>query len=59
MASVSSRDQYSIPSGFPEILKDLSREVIRAQPNDVVEFCAKYFDVKSGRKPASPGMINQ
>ena len=57
MASVSSRDQYSIPSGFPEILKDLSREVIRAQPNDVVEFCAKYFDVKSGRKPASPGTL--
>ncbi|KAI9219350.1 camp-dependent protein kinase regulatory subunit [Blastocladiella britannica] len=35
--------EYTIPSELPPILKDLSREVLRHQPQDVVQFCADYF----------------
>jgi len=36
--------QHQIPPGFPEVLKDLTREVLRNQPPDVNEFAARYFD---------------
>jgi len=36
--------QHQIPSGFPDVLKDLTREVLRNQPPDINEFAAKYFD---------------
>ncbi|ORZ41698.1 camp-dependent protein kinase regulatory subunit [Catenaria anguillulae PL171] len=34
---------YTIPTELPPILKDLSREVLRHQPTDIVQFCADYF----------------
>nr|AAA33015.1 cAMP-dependent protein kinase regulatory subunit [Blastocladiella emersonii] len=34
---------YTIPSELPPILKDLSREVLRHQPADLVQFCHDYF----------------
>ncbi|KNE65375.1 cAMP-dependent protein kinase regulatory subunit [Allomyces macrogynus ATCC 38327] len=34
---------YSIPAELPPILKELAREVLRQQPDDVVQFCADYF----------------
>jgi cAMP-dependent protein kinase regulator len=35
-----------VPPGFPELLKDLNREVLRAQPSDIYSFCANYFSRK-------------
>ncbi|KAJ3085359.1 hypothetical protein HK102_000073 [Quaeritorhiza haematococci] len=39
-------DQFIVPASFPEILKDLNREVLRAQPQDIYQFCANYFNKK-------------
>ena len=35
-----------VPAGFQELLKDLSREVIRSQPTDVHQFCANFFQAR-------------
>ncbi len=35
--------KFPIPDGFPEILHDLSKEILRYQPENIVEFCALYF----------------
>jgi len=42
---MSSRYQkpFTIPEGFPSLLKDFAREVLRAQPDNIYEFGAKYF----------------
>ncbi|KAJ3129358.1 hypothetical protein HK100_008673 [Physocladia obscura] len=37
---------FAVPAEFPEILKDLNREVLRAQPKDIYQFCATYFHTK-------------
>lgn len=34
---------FPIPEGFPEILNDLAKEVIRNQPEDIIDFAAMYF----------------
>ncbi|RKO96795.1 hypothetical protein CAUPRSCDRAFT_11511 [Caulochytrium protostelioides] len=34
---------FTIPSAFPDVLKDLNREVLRSQPADLLQFCANYF----------------
>ncbi|KAI9331116.1 cyclic nucleotide-binding-like protein [Zopfochytrium polystomum] len=34
---------HHVPAAFPEILKDLNREVMRSQPKDIYQFCATYF----------------
>jgi cAMP-dependent protein kinase regulator len=39
-------DQFTVPAAFPEILKDLNREVLRNQPKDIYQFCAAYFHRK-------------
>ncbi|KAI9333542.1 cyclic nucleotide-binding-like protein [Zopfochytrium polystomum] len=39
-------DQFTVPANFPEILKDLNREVLRSQPKDIYQFCATYFHKK-------------
>ncbi|KNC97745.1 hypothetical protein, variant [Spizellomyces punctatus DAOM BR117] len=41
-----SPDQFTVPAEFPEILKDLNRELLRAQPKDIYQFCANYFHRK-------------
>ncbi|KAI8800558.1 cyclic nucleotide-binding-like protein [Cladochytrium replicatum] len=41
-----SSDPSTVQSVFPEILKDLNREVLRAQPQDIYQFCANYFNQK-------------
>ncbi|KAJ3113752.1 hypothetical protein HK100_001889 [Physocladia obscura] len=38
--------EFAVPAEFPEILKDLNREVLRAQPKDIYQFCATYFHSK-------------
>ncbi|KAJ3266477.1 hypothetical protein HDU77_000577 [Chytriomyces hyalinus] len=42
----SDADQFAVPAEFPEILKDLNREVLRSQPKDIYQFCANYFHGK-------------
>jgi len=42
---MSSRYQkaFTIPEGFPAILKSFTREILRAQPANIYEFGARYF----------------
>ena len=35
--------KFPIPEGFPDILHDLSKEILRYQPENINEFCALYF----------------
>ena len=35
---------FHLPKGFSQILLDLSREVLREQPEDVLGFAAIYFE---------------
>ncbi|KAJ1551300.1 hypothetical protein HK096_001567, partial [Nowakowskiella sp. JEL0078] len=35
-----------VPLSFPDILKDLNKEVLSAQPKDLYLFCANYFNRK-------------
>lgn len=35
--------KFPIPQDFPNILHDLAKEILRYQPDDIVEFCALYF----------------
>ena len=35
--------KFPTPEGFPEILSDLAKEVLRNQPEDILDFCALYF----------------
>mmetsp|Transcript_54599 Transcript_54599/g.144273 ORF Transcript_54599/g.144273 Transcript_54599/m.144273 type:complete len:445 (+) Transcript_54599:15-1349(+) len=51
------RTKHSIPPGFPDILKDFVREILREQPENIYRFGAEYFEHKiaesGGRKLAS------
>ena len=38
-----SADQIEVPEQLPQILKDFSKEVIRNNPDNLVEFCREYF----------------
>ena len=46
MAERFNPDEFTVPAAFPEILKDLNREVLRNQPKDIYQFCADYFHQK-------------
>lgn len=35
--------KFEIPNDLPKILHDLTKEVLRYQPDDIIEFCALYF----------------
>jgi len=35
--------KFPVPAGFQEVLADLTREVLREQPVNIVEFAAVYF----------------
>ena len=37
------RKKYDLPEGFYDILQDYSREVLRDQPLDIIEFSYLYF----------------
>uniref|UniRef100_A0A7S0RF79 EF-hand domain-containing protein n=1 Tax=Chlamydomonas leiostraca TaxID=1034604 RepID=A0A7S0RF79_9CHLO len=47
---------YTIPEGFPALLKGFTREVLRAQPENIYEFGAQYFGdlLASGRGIDAP-----
>ena len=36
--------RLSMPSGLEDALEGLAREVLRAQPKDMLEFSAQYFE---------------
>ena len=36
--------RLSMPSGLEDSLEGLAREVLRAQPKDMLEFSAQYFE---------------
>lgn len=43
--------KYPIPAGFQEVLADFTREVLRDQPENIIEYAAKYFEgLESGKK---------
>jgi hypothetical protein len=35
--------KHTIPEDFPLILRNFTREILRLQPKNIVEFSAKYF----------------
>ena len=37
--------KYPVSSGFQEILSDFTREVLRDQPENIIEYGAKYFEL--------------
>mmetsp|Transcript_24218 Transcript_24218/g.37311 ORF Transcript_24218/g.37311 Transcript_24218/m.37311 type:complete len:82 (+) Transcript_24218:10-255(+) len=37
------RKKYQLPDGFYNVLEDFSREVLRDQPQDILEFSFLYF----------------
>lgn len=37
--------KFPIPSGFQQILSDFTREVLRDQPQNIIEYAAKYFEM--------------
>ncbi|KAI8902129.1 cyclic nucleotide-binding-like protein [Globomyces pollinis-pini] len=40
----------SVPPEFPEILRELNRAILKAQPPDIIAFCADYFKKKVDEK---------
>ncbi|CAG9330368.1 unnamed protein product [Blepharisma stoltei] len=42
--------QFPIPPEFPNILRDLTREILRLQPQDIIKFAAEYFKCKQAGK---------
>ena len=49
--------KYPVPQGFPDILHDFAREVLRDQPENIYEFGYLYFkameEVSNRRESAS------
>jgi hypothetical protein len=39
-------EQINIPEELGEVIRDFTKEVIRAQPEDVIVFGAEYFKAK-------------
>ena len=50
MASKYSK-RFTVPEGFTDILHNLTREVLRDSPDDVVEYAALYFEALRDNKP--------
>jgi hypothetical protein len=43
--------KYPVPQGFPDILHDFAREVLRDQPDNIYEFGYLYFKAMEEGKP--------
>ena len=39
-----SAEQIEVPDAFPGILKNFVKEVVRAQPDEIVSFSRQYFE---------------
>jgi hypothetical protein len=43
--------KYPVPAGFEQILHDFAREVLRDQPDNIIEYAASYFEMlEQGKK---------
>ena len=53
--------RLSMPSGLEDALEGLAREVLRAQPKDMLEFSAQYFEglLKTRNKGMYPERIGE
>eukprot|EP00891_Asterochloris_glomerata_P006962 jgi/Astpho2/6962/Aster-x0296 len=47
--------EYDIPQEFPAVLKGFAREVLRAQPDNIYEFGARYFQELKEQHAHAPG----
>jgi len=52
MASITT--QLSVPGGFPDVLRDYTRELLRAQPDNIYEWSAAYFGSSVGEEVGDP-----
>eukprot|EP00613_Pedinella_sp_CCMP2098_P000621 CAMPEP_0171622944 /NCGR_PEP_ID=MMETSP0990-20121206/17594_1 /TAXON_ID=483369 /ORGANISM="non described non described, Strain CCMP2098" /LENGTH=58 /DNA_ID=CAMNT_0012188937 /DNA_START=420 /DNA_END=596 /DNA_ORIENTATION=+ len=43
--------EFKVPEGFPEILRDFTREVLREQPKNMEKFGYDYFMEKLKNPP--------
>lgn len=43
-----------LPSNFALVMKDFTREVLRAQPADIYEFAARYFTALAEQQARFP-----
>lgn len=50
-----SAEQIAVPDALPQILKDWTKEVIRASPQDIIAFSADYFARKLEEKKVASG----
>lgn len=48
-----SADQITVPEDLPQILKEFSKEVIRNNPTDLVQFSKEYFEKKHNENMAA------
>ena len=39
--------KYTVPPGFPDILSELTTEILRDQPEDIMSYCMYYFEAKN------------
>ena len=39
-----------VPSGFEQLLESLAKEILRAQPTDIITFAAEYFKRKVAQR---------
>mmetsp|Transcript_49815 Transcript_49815/g.128165 ORF Transcript_49815/g.128165 Transcript_49815/m.128165 type:complete len:446 (-) Transcript_49815:191-1528(-) len=46
--------EHSIPEGFPDVLKDFVREVLRQQPGNTLKFAAEYFRELANQQQTRP-----
>ncbi|KAG1679795.1 hypothetical protein FOA52_012706 [Chlamydomonas sp. UWO 241] len=56
--SAAYQKSYSIPSGYPALLKAFTREILRSQPENIYQFGAEYFAALRGSDGA-PGEVAQ
>ena len=43
--------KFPVPQGFQKILADFTREVLRDQPKNIIEYAAVYFEnLEKGKK---------
>jgi len=43
--------KFPIPQGFSDILHDFTREILRDQPDDIIEYSTLYFEALRDNKP--------
>lgn len=51
-APLYSAEQITVPDALPQVLKEWTKEVIRANPADIIAWSAEYF-TKKAEKAAS------